>query len=148
MLKDSTHLVYGRNFDWDIGSGFIVINKKGIVKQAFVQPPNKPAKWISKYGSITFNQIGVDAPMGGMNEKGLVIAQMGLFESEFPKTDDKYVVGGLEWIQYQLDNSSTLSEVIENNKKIRIVFNIVPVHYFICDNLGNVGIVEYQQFSF
>jgi penicillin V acylase-like amidase (Ntn superfamily) len=126
VLKDSTHLVYGRNFDWDIGSGLIVINRKGIVKQAFVQPPNKPANWISKYGSITFNQIGVDAPMGGMNEKGLVIAQMGLFESEFPKTDDKYVVGGLEWIQYQLDNSSTLSEVIENNKKIRIVSNIVP----------------------
>ncbi len=143
VLKDSTHLVYGRNFDWNIGSGFIVINRKGIVKQAFVQPPNKPANWISKYGSITFNQIGVDAPMGGMNEKGLVIAQMGLFESEFPKTDDKSVVGVLEWIQYQLDNSSTLAEVIEKNKKIRIVSNVIPVHYLICDSLGNIGVVEY-----
>ena len=43
---------------------------------------------------------------------------------------------GGQWIQYQLDNSSTLSEVIENNKKIRIVSNIVPLHYFICDSLA------------
>ena len=89
VINDSTDLVYGRNFDWDLGSGFIVINKRGLEKQAFVQPPNKPARWISKFGSITFNQIGIDAPMGGMNEKGLVIAQMGLFESIFPDIDDK-----------------------------------------------------------
>jgi len=143
VLKDSTHLVYGRNFDWDISSGFIVINKKGIAKQAFVQPPNKPANWISKYGSITFNQIGIDAPMGGMNEKGLVISQMALFESKFPKPDDKPVVGCLDWIQYQLDNSSTLAEVIEKNENIRISSDMIPVHYFICDSLGNVGIIEY-----
>lgn len=143
VIKDSTNIVYGRNFDWDIGYGFITINKRGLEKRAFVQPPNKPAIWISRYGSVTFNQIGVDAPMGGMNEKGLVIAQMGLFESVFPPTDGKHVVGGLEWIQYQLDNSSTLAEVIENNKKIRISSDIVPVHYMICDSLGNIGIIEY-----
>ena len=60
-----------------------------------------------------------------------------------PDFADKYVVGGLEWIQYQLDNSSTLAEVIENNKKIRITSDVVPVHYLICDSLGNVGVVEY-----
>jgi penicillin V acylase-like amidase (Ntn superfamily) len=143
VLNDSTNLIYGRNFDWDIGSGLIIVNKRGLQKQAFVQPPNIPAKWISKYGSITFNQIGVDAPMGGMNEKGLIIAQMVLFESRFPETIEKEVVGELEWIQYQLDNSSTLQEVIENNKKIQILPVAVPVHYMICDSKGNLGIIEY-----
>ncbi len=143
VLNDSTNLIFGRNFDWDIGSGMIIINKRGIQKQAFVQPPNVPAKWVSKYGSITFNQIGVDAPMGGMNEKGLVIAQMALFESQFSETIEKVVVGELEWIQFQLDNSSTLQEVIENNKKIQIVPVAVPVHYMICDSKGNIGIIEY-----
>jgi len=143
VINDSTNLVYGRNFDWDLGSGLIFLNKRGLEKQAFVQPPNIPAKWVSKYGSITFNQIGVDAPMGGMNEKGLVIAQMGLFESKFPENDDKEVVNELEWIQYQLDNSATLTEVIENNQKIRILPVAVPVHYLICDSLGNIGIIEY-----
>ena len=121
----------------------IVVNKKGLQKQAIVQLPNVPAKWISKYGSVTFNQIGIDAPMGGMNENGLVIAQMGLFESKFPEKIDKAIVGELEWIQYQLDNSATLSEVIENNEKVQILPLAVPVHYMICDRMGNIGIIEY-----
>jgi choloylglycine hydrolase len=32
----------------------------------------KTISWISKYGSITFNQYGREFPTGGMNEKGLV----------------------------------------------------------------------------
>ncbi|MCF6271477.1 MAG: linear amide C-N hydrolase [Melioribacteraceae bacterium] len=143
VLKDSSNLVYGQNFDWDIGAGFVLVNKKGIIKQALIKPPYKPAKWVSKYGSITFNQVGVDAPMSGINEKGLVVAQMGLFESEFPKIDEENVVSGLEWIQYQLDNSSTLEDVIKNNEKVRILTDVVPLHYFICDSLGNVGVIEY-----
>jgi len=143
VINDSTNLIFGRNFDWDIGSGMVVVNKKGLQKQAFVQVPNAPAKWVSKYGSITFNQIGIDAPMGGMNEKGLVIAQMGLFESKFPEKIEREVIGELEWIQYQLDNSATLSEVIENNKSVQILPIAVPVHYMICDSLGNIGIIEY-----
>ena len=142
-LKDSKSLIYGRNYDFDFGSGFMVINRKGLNKTAFIQPPAIPAKWTSKYGSITFNQIGIDLPMEGMNEKGLVIAQMGLFESKFPNSDNKPCVGGLEWIQYQLDNSCTLDEVIENNKKISTIPDIIPVHYLICDSLGNVGIIEF-----
>lgn len=143
VLSDPSNLIYGRNFDWDIGDGFVVINRRGLTKTAFVQPGEKPAKWISKYGSITFNQIGINLPMGGMNEKGLVIAQMALFGSKYPEKDDRPVVGGLEWIQYQLDNSKSLSDVIENNKKIRIIPDIITVHFLICDSKGNVGTVEF-----
>lgn len=67
--------------------------------------------------------------MGGMNEKGLVIAQMALFESKYPVKTDKRAVDEFEWIQYQLDNSSTLQEVIGNNKKVQILPKAVPVHY-------------------
>ncbi|MCT4591423.1 MAG: linear amide C-N hydrolase [Carboxylicivirga sp.] len=143
VINDSTNLVFGRNFDWDIGLGMIVVNKKGLNKQAIVQAPHFPVRWISKYGSITFNQIGVDMPMGGMNEKGLVIAQMGLFESQFPEKIEQEVLNGLEWIQYQLDNSANLDEVIANNQKVQILPDIVPLHYMICDANGNVGVIEY-----
>ena len=143
VIRDSRNLIFGRNFDWDISSAIIVVNKRGLYKQAIVQPPNVAAKWISKYGSITFNQIGIDSPMEGMNEKGLVIAQMELFESKYPDKIEKEVVGECEWIQYQLDNSANLAEVIENNKKVQIVPVGVPVHYMICDSAGNIGIVEY-----
>lgn len=143
ILGDSSNLIYGRNFDWDLGDGFVVINRRGLTKKAFVRPGEKPAEWISKYGSITFNQIGINMPMGGMNEKGLVIAQMALFGSKYPETDDRPVISGLEWIQYQLDISKSLSDVIENNKKIRILPDFITVHFLICDSAGNAGTIEF-----
>jgi len=143
VINDSMNLVFGRNYDFDLGVGFICINKRGVAKQAFVNATQKRATWTSKYGSITFNQIGVDAPMGGMNEKGLVIAQLALFESEYPHREDQPTMNQLEWIQYQLDNSSGLAEVIESSKTIQIVPIATPVHYMVCDRLGNLGILEY-----
>ena len=38
----------------------------------------QPARWTSKFGSVTFNQYGKDNPMGGVNERGLVIEVMEL----------------------------------------------------------------------
>jgi choloylglycine hydrolase len=143
VIKDSTNLVYGRNYDFPIGLGFITINMRGIEKQAIVQSPYKPAKWISKYGSITFNQEGIDAPMEGINEKGLVIAQMGLLESKYPQPSPENVLNQLEWIQYQLDVSATLDDVIENNRLVSIIPVFIPVHYLICDKLGNIGVIEF-----
>jgi penicillin V acylase-like amidase (Ntn superfamily) len=145
VLSDSSNLIYGRNFDWDIGAGFVVINRRGLTKKAFVRPELKAAEWTSKYGSITFNQVGINMPMGGMNEKGLVIAQMALFGSKYPEEDNRPVVGGLEWIQYQLDNSKSLTDVIENNKKIRIIPDFITVHFLVCDSAGNVGTIEFLE---
>ena len=145
ILHDSGNLVFGRNYDFNFGQGIIVINNRGVNKQAIVEAPYKPARWISKYGSITFNQAGIDAPMDGMNEKGLVIAQMGLEESQYPEPNPENVINQLEWIQYQLDMSATLDEVIENNKKISIVPVFIPIHYLVCDKYGNTGVIEFCQ---
>ncbi|MCD6202232.1 MAG: linear amide C-N hydrolase [Bacteroidales bacterium] len=143
VIKDSVNLVFGRNYDFDLNSGFIVLNKRGLEKQAIVPPPYIPARWISKYGSITFNQTGIDAPMGGMNEKGLVIAQMALPESYYPEDKNKMVVNQLEWIQYQLDNASSLEELIEQCNRFRIVPVAIPVHYLVCDSSGKIGVIEF-----
>ncbi len=143
VINDSKNLLFCRNYDYDLGLGFIVINKRGIEKQAIVFSNQEPARWISQYGSITFNQIGIDAPMGGMNEKGLVIAQMALPESQYPQHNNGKVLNQLEWIQFQLDNSVLVDDVIENSKSINIVPISTPVHYFICDSLGNMGVFEF-----
>lgn len=142
VIKDKNNLVFGRNYDFGCELGFVVVNRKGISKQSFSNPPHLPTIWVAKYGSVTFNQIGVDMPMGGMNEKRLVIAQMALYQDFKPKVENKTILSELEWIQYQLDNSATLDEVIENNKKICIVPFGIPLHYMVCDSLGNIGIVE------
>ncbi|VAX20430.1 hypothetical protein MNBD_IGNAVI01-3062 [hydrothermal vent metagenome] len=143
VIKDSTHLLFCRNYDYDFGAGFIVINKRNVAKRSLVFQPYEPLKWVSKYGSITFNQVGVDAPMGGMNEKGLVISLMALPESKYPEYKGGAALNQMEWIQYQLDNSASLKEVIANAKKLQTVPVATPAHYFVCDSLGNIGIFEY-----
>ena len=92
VLKNDSQIVYGRNFDFNIGNGFIVNNQRGISKYAFVGSEENLMTWESKYGSITFNQFGKEFPYGGMNEKGLVIAQMYLSQTMNPQFDDIKVI--------------------------------------------------------
>jgi choloylglycine hydrolase len=59
---DGGTMVFGRNYDWNIGDGMVVVNKRNVFKHALVEPA--PATWTSKYGSITFNQYGREFPTG------------------------------------------------------------------------------------
>ena len=72
-IDDGEKLVFGRNYDWGIGVGLVMVNKRGLSKTALLFSPTEvPARWVSKYGSVTFNQYGREFPTGGINEKGLV----------------------------------------------------------------------------
>jgi len=144
VLNDSADLVYGRNFDFNIGNGFIVNNQRGISKYAFIASETNLMTWTSKFGSITFNQFGKEFPYGGMNEKGLVIAQMYLSQTKYPEIDDRRVISPLQWIQYQLDVSSSVEEVIASDSILRIS-NEVPVgiHFLVCDSKGKTATVEF-----
>jgi penicillin V acylase-like amidase (Ntn superfamily) len=53
------------------------------IETATVGESPNPAKWVSRYGSVTFNQYGCENPTGGMNEAGLVVEQMWLDESAY-----------------------------------------------------------------
>lgn len=141
LKKDSSCFV-GKNYDWDIESGRIYINKKNVQKVAF-QVTN-PVSWTSKYGSITFNQYGQDFPIGGMNEKGLVIEALWLFETDYPpnnKTNPN--IDNVQWIQYHLDNSADINDVIKNDSALEISpTSGVPIHCFVSDKNGNSLIFE------
>lgn len=142
-IHTDDELVFGKNYDWMIGYGIIFVNKKDVVKTAFTDQVN-PASWVSKYGSVSFNQFGREFPMGGMNEAGLVIELMWLDATKFPEPDDRPTTGGiLQWIQYQLDNSETIQDVIDSDLKIRIPTQSVPVHYLIADKTGNCASIEF-----
>jgi len=138
------NIVFGRNFDFPVGMGHIQVNYKNMHKTAFILAPENPISWISKYGSITFNQCGREFPYGGMNEAGLVIEQMWLQEAVYPKMDKRYGLSELQWIQYHLDNSATVEEVINSDSLIRISFTtIATLHFLISDPNGNVATIEY-----
>ena len=70
-IKDSNNLLVAKNLDWPVGDGLILVNKRGLFKEAYISG-SKRISWTSRYGSITFNQFGKEFPLGGMNEKGLV----------------------------------------------------------------------------
>lgn len=142
-INTDDELVFGKNYDFDIGNGIVFINKRGVFKTAFTDNET-PAEWVSKYGSVSFNQFGREFPMGGMNEEGLVVELMWLDETVFPSPDDRASVGGiLQWIQYQLDNCETIQEVIDSDKFLRIPEGSVPVHYLITDKYGNTATIEF-----
>ena len=139
-LKGNGEVLFGKNYDWMIGDGLVFLNKRGVVKTSAEE--SNPAKWLSRYGSITFNQYGRENPSGGMNEAGLVIELMWLAESKYPNEDSRPVLDVLEWIQYQLDNSATVEEVINNSEKVRITSQ-VPLHYLVNDRAGNTTTIEF-----
>src|SRR5215510_4345158 len=139
-LKRKGEVLFGKNYDWMIGDGLVFVNKRGVAKTGAEEV--NPPKWVSKYGSVTFNQYGWENPHGGMNEVGLVIELMWLDDTEYPKVDSRPAVDVLEWIQYQLDNSATLAEVLSNAQKIRIKSD-VKLHYLVNDKAGNTATIEY-----
>ena len=52
--------VMGTNLDWCYTDGLVIINKGGLSKTAIHNPKKdkNPAKWTSKYGSVTFSIYG------------------------------------------------------------------------------------------
>ena len=77
-LRNGDQLLFGKNYDWQIGDGQLLVNLSGRRKSADPEAHASPARWVSKYGSVTFNQYGREFPMGGINEAGLVIELMWL----------------------------------------------------------------------
>jgi choloylglycine hydrolase len=135
-------MVFGRNYDWMTGSGMVIVNPYGIAKTSMIAKDGSPISWVSKYGSITFNQYGKEFPTGGMNEKGLVVELMWLDGTKYPAADQRPAVGVLQWIQYQLDNSATVAELVASDSKLRISAS-TPLHYLVADANGNSATIEF-----
>ena len=142
VIQDREKLVVGKNFDFHTEIGAVNINHRHIAKYATFLTNETPVKWVSKYGSITFNQLSREFPFGGMNETGLVVEIMWLEETEFPKPDNRLAISELQWIQYQLDNSSSVDDVIKSDSKIRISQSS-PVHFLVADHTGKTVTVEF-----
>lgn len=133
-----------------IGDALLVVNKRGVKKTAYLissYEEASPAVWISKYGSVTFNQYGCGFPQGGINEAGLVVEAMLLPGTLYPAMDSRPGVTATQWRQYQLDNHSTVDEVIASGSKIRIPRkknkSTRGVHFLVSDKSGKCAVIEF-----
>lgn len=143
FINTPSQKVFGRNYDWMIGTGQIIENKRGLVKKSMVKAGETSISWTSKFGSITFNQFGKEFPLGGMNEKGLVVEVLWLEEAKYPAKDNRKAINELQWIQYQLDNYSSVNEVINSDKFLRINAEQGNLHYMLADKSGNSATIEF-----
>jgi choloylglycine hydrolase len=141
-LVGSETAIFGKNYDWSVGAGLLVVNKRGMSKRAMWA--EHPAEWTSTHGSLTFNQYGREMPSGGMNESGLIVELMWLEESRYPDRDKRPAIGKMQWIQYQLDVSATVADVIASDVRIRIDNGGAGrVHYLVADATGDRASIEF-----
>jgi choloylglycine hydrolase len=141
-LSDDEAAVFGQNYDWTVDTGVVAVNKRGLAKASL--DPSKPFVWTAQYGSVTFNQYGIEFPVGGMNERGLVVATMWLDETQHEPADDRPSLNILQWIQYQLDSHETVDQVVASTADLRIdpYPPGIGLHYLVADAAGGVAAIE------
>lgn len=143
---ETTGHFVSKSYDWSLGHGMVAINKRNMKKVALRLDKNDtPAEWSSKYGSATFAQFGKEFPLGGINEKSLVVEIMWLNISAYPDftEDSRPAINELQWIQFILDQAQTTSEAIQLAQTVRINSAFANVHYMVCDKSGACATFEY-----
>jgi len=143
FIHHNGKMVFGCNYDWMADEGMVCTNQRGLAKTSMKMPDGNTISWVSRYGSITFNQYGKEFPTGGMNEKGLVVELMWLDGTIYPQPDQRPSIGVLQWIQYQLDNHASVEEVIKSDSQLRITSKGTPLHYLIADADGRAATIEF-----
>jgi len=143
-LGPTDRTVVAKSYDWDVDEGLVLINPRGLEKQAFLlDRASRPAQWTARYSSLTFNQYGRELPNGGINEAGLVVEVLWLQGSRYPARDARPAVTELQWIQMQLDLHGTVAEMIASRDRVRVSKAYGDVHYMACDASGACATFEH-----
>jgi choloylglycine hydrolase len=144
VMRGGGAILLAKNLDWPVGEGFVFVNKRDVIKEAFGGGPPIPMRWTSKYGSVSFNQFGREFPLGGINEQGLAIEELSA-QAEYPTPDGRPCLNEFQWIQYHLDTCRTVKEVLKSAAGVRVSGLLLGLHYLIADRKGNVGVVEFSK---
>ncbi|KPK93699.1 MAG: hypothetical protein AMJ88_06800 [Anaerolineae bacterium SM23_ 63] len=143
-LDNGDHCVFGANQDNQIDIGLIFVNKRNVLKTAWdPSSTGEFARWISRYGSVTVVHAGYQMAWAGLNEAGLMISTMALGATQNPPPDERPPLASSFWAQYQLDNHSTIEEVIASDSLYRI--NDTVDHYLVCDREGDCVTIEFLE---
>ncbi len=144
LLERGAARVVGKSYDWHMGQGLVMVNKRGVAKQSLPgKPGDRPTRWVSRHASVTFNQYGRELPNGGMNDAGLVVEVMWLDDSVYEKADQRPSLNELQWIQYHLDSHGSVAEMVAAAAQQRVSPLYAAVHYLACDKTGACAAFEY-----
>jgi len=149
VSKDGTVIV-GRSMDWgeDMKSNMWVL-PRGMKRDG--RGGKNTIAWESRYGSLIVSAYDIGTAEG-MNEKGLVVNELALVESNYgkPAAGDK-VISLSTWPQYVLDNFATVAEAVADLRKENFRVQTVVLgtgrpanmHLVISDATGDSAVFEY-----
>lgn len=142
VLRHGGRVLVGKNLDWFLGDGVVLANPRGVKKEGCVADGEAPASWVSRHASLTFNQLGREFPLGGMNEAGLVVEELSYGPARYPPADGRPALSELQWIQYQLDTHATVGDVVADTT-VRVSALLFGLHYLVADAAGDVAVIEF-----
>lgn len=134
-----------KSFDWDYSHALAFVNPRGMKKMALIPGMTAgTASWISKYGSVSFNQLAPEFPYSGMNENGLVVEILWEDQARNDQTDPaRPRINESQWVQYLLDQAGDTREAIELAKAVSWTSVVAKVHYFVCDADGDCAVFDF-----
>ena len=149
VSKDGTVIV-GRSMDWgeDMLSNMWVL-PRGMKRDG--RGGKNTISWESKYGSLIVTAYDIGTAEG-MNEKGLVVNELALVESDYGKpAKGAKVISLSTWPQYVLDNHATVAEAVADLRKEKFRVQTVVLatgrpanmHLVISDATGDSAVFEY-----
>ncbi|NVO07799.1 MAG: linear amide C-N hydrolase, partial [Rhodoferax sp.] len=149
VAKDGTVIV-GRNMDWgeDMSSNMWVL-PRGMKRDG--RGGANTIAWESKYGSLVVSAYDIGTAEG-MNEKGLVVNELALVESDYGKPPvGAKVISLSTWPQYVLDNFATVAEAVADLRQEKFVVQTVilgtgraaNMHLVMSDATGDSAVFEY-----
>jgi len=152
VLNKGQECVMAFNENWPgEAQGYVLINQPGRQKRGVTESElwvtkelksDSDIRWTSRYGSITFNCFGKDLPVFGVNEKGLMVAELAWGQQKPGKLlpGEKPIVW-LAWEQYILDQFATVDEALNDISKSKLGVQVDSHEFFLSDAKGNSGVV-------
>jgi choloylglycine hydrolase len=104
------------------------------------------AEWTSRYGSVSMSAWN-GATSEAVNEHGLAAHVLYLGAAGYEAPDERPAVANLMWVQYVVDNFTTVAEALEALRGVRVVpveihGQHMPLHLALEDPSGDSAIVE------
>ncbi|MEM6532212.1 MAG: linear amide C-N hydrolase [Myxococcota bacterium] len=133
--------VLAANYDYVLGHGLIGTSPRGLRKHNG-RSGDARLEWSNQFSSVTLCSFSLEFPAAGMNEAGLCIALMYHDRGDYGfGAPPQRRIDSLQWIQYQLDNYSTVEEVRAGLEHLRP--EGFPLHYMLLDSRGDCLVIEY-----
>lgn len=126
-------VLVGRNFDGETDGG-----------RVWFAPARE-----ENNGIVIFEQLGIDMPYEGINDKGLFIGIAAVPDTATPFSLFKPMRKSLELVRIVLEEAENVNEALKIFPKFTVIFGTFlghpVVHFKIVDKYGDSAIVEYLQ---